>query len=280
MLGGKSDGRTDEMSVLTEADDLCAVLDHVRRLPYVDRSKVSLMGCNQGGLVSALVAVKRPSEAAPSCVTLPRCSVGVECTNSIPAATPPRRASRDFRLDSGLRTSCAAHPPERIHSGTPCDIEPGTLSLSVPSSSAAQHPYSKPDQSRKARGLKAPLNRRQLIRDLDMLGALLKADATSDAIAGEMGITHHGSRYCDVLLHTLVPTMGKGSVVSGEAHGDIHPFRAWKTIPAARARDLIALRDLLAGDLHSHGFGILKRARKRRLSCIDVLQQLLLRVHP
>lgn len=89
VLGGKSDGRTDEMSVLTEADDLCAVLDHVRRLPYVDRSKVSLMGCNQGGLVSALVAVKRPSEAAPSCVTSPRCSVGVECTNSIPTATPP-----------------------------------------------------------------------------------------------------------------------------------------------------------------------------------------------
>lgn len=94
VLGGKSDGRTDEMSVLTEADDLCAVLDHVRRLPYVDRSKVSLMGCNQGGLVSALVAVKRPSEAAPSCVTLPRCSVGVECTNSIPAATPPPRKQR------------------------------------------------------------------------------------------------------------------------------------------------------------------------------------------
>ncbi len=68
VLGGKSDGRTDEMSVLTEADDLCAVLDHVRRLPYVDRSKVFLMGCSQGDLVSALVAVKRPSEAAPSCV--------------------------------------------------------------------------------------------------------------------------------------------------------------------------------------------------------------------
>lgn len=94
VLGGKSDGRTDEMSVLTEADDLCAVLDHVRRLPYVDRSKVFLMGCSQGDLVSALVAVKRPSEAAPSCVTSPRCSVGVECTNSIPAATPPPRKQR------------------------------------------------------------------------------------------------------------------------------------------------------------------------------------------
>lgn len=64
VLGGKSDGKTDEMSVLTEADDLCAVLDHVRQLSYVDRSKVFLMGCSQGGLVSALVAAKRASEVA------------------------------------------------------------------------------------------------------------------------------------------------------------------------------------------------------------------------
>ena len=64
VLGGKSDGKTDEMSVLTEADDLCAALDHVRQLSYVDRSKVFLMGCSQGGLVSALVAAKRASEVA------------------------------------------------------------------------------------------------------------------------------------------------------------------------------------------------------------------------
>ena len=60
-LGGKSDGKTDGMSALAEADDLCAVLDRVRRLPYVDGSRVFSMGCGQGGSASAPVAAKGPT---------------------------------------------------------------------------------------------------------------------------------------------------------------------------------------------------------------------------
>ena len=59
VAGSKSDGRTTEMSVLTEVLDLEAVIDHVARLPYVNREQILLMGCSQGGFVSALTAARR-----------------------------------------------------------------------------------------------------------------------------------------------------------------------------------------------------------------------------
>ena len=55
---GKSDGKTTEMSVLTETKDLKAVIEYVRNLSYTDSEKILLMGCSQGGFVSALVAAK------------------------------------------------------------------------------------------------------------------------------------------------------------------------------------------------------------------------------
>ena len=50
---GKSDGKTTEMSVLTETKDLEAVIEYVRNLSYTDSEKILLMGCSQGGFVSA-----------------------------------------------------------------------------------------------------------------------------------------------------------------------------------------------------------------------------------
>lgn len=65
VMGSKSDGKTTDMSVLTEVMDLEAVIDHVLRLPYIDRSKgVLLMGCSQGGFVSALTATKRKTQVS------------------------------------------------------------------------------------------------------------------------------------------------------------------------------------------------------------------------
>jgi len=56
---GKSDGVTTEMSVLTEVQDLEAVIGYVQSLSYNGR-ELLLMGCSQGGFVSALVAAKHP----------------------------------------------------------------------------------------------------------------------------------------------------------------------------------------------------------------------------
>lgn len=59
MKKGKSDGATTDMSVLTEVQDLETVINYVQNLPYTG-NELLLMGCSQGGFVSALVAAKQP----------------------------------------------------------------------------------------------------------------------------------------------------------------------------------------------------------------------------
>ena len=61
-LIGKSSGKTTDMSVLTEMADLRAVLHYVADLPYVDADRISLLGCSQGGFVSAMVAADIPEK--------------------------------------------------------------------------------------------------------------------------------------------------------------------------------------------------------------------------
>ena len=58
VMMGKSDGKTTDMSVLTEVNDLCSVIEYAKGLEYTDSSNVLLMGCSQGGFVSALTAAK------------------------------------------------------------------------------------------------------------------------------------------------------------------------------------------------------------------------------
>ena len=61
VIRGKSDGATTDMSVLTEVRDLEAVIDYVQSLPYTS-GRLLLMGCSQGGFVSALVAARHPEK--------------------------------------------------------------------------------------------------------------------------------------------------------------------------------------------------------------------------
>lgn len=57
-IGSKSDGKAWEMSVLTEVDDLLAIIEAASKLPYVDAENLTLCGFSQGGFVSAIVAAK------------------------------------------------------------------------------------------------------------------------------------------------------------------------------------------------------------------------------
>lgn len=59
VVKGKSDGKTTEMSVLSEMKDLEAVIAYVKSLSYTG-DELLLMGCSQGGFVSALTAAKHP----------------------------------------------------------------------------------------------------------------------------------------------------------------------------------------------------------------------------
>lgn len=60
--GGSADsmssGKSTEMSLLTENEDLLAVFEEIRKLESVDPERVVLFGGSQGGLVSALAAAE------------------------------------------------------------------------------------------------------------------------------------------------------------------------------------------------------------------------------
>ena len=59
-----SDGKTTEMSVLTEARDLSAIIDEIKKIPQIDPTKIFLLGKSQGAYVSTIVATQRNGEVA------------------------------------------------------------------------------------------------------------------------------------------------------------------------------------------------------------------------
>lgn len=54
-----SDGKTTDMSIMTEKNDLNAVIDEVKTWSFVDKNKIAVMGYSQGGLVAALTTSER-----------------------------------------------------------------------------------------------------------------------------------------------------------------------------------------------------------------------------
>lgn len=60
----RSDGSTTEMSVLTEADDVTAILSAAKTWDFVDPNRIFLEGGSQGGLVTAIAGVQHQSEIA------------------------------------------------------------------------------------------------------------------------------------------------------------------------------------------------------------------------
>ena len=91
---GRSDGATTDMSVLTEVQDLEAVIRYAQSLPYTSDTLL-LMGCSQGGMVSALTAAKHP-DAVDRLVLF------------YPAFCIPRRRARGAHDDGALRPSKSA----------------------------------------------------------------------------------------------------------------------------------------------------------------------------
>ncbi len=57
-----SDGESRDMSVLTEMEDLKAVIAFANEQHYTSDESLLLMGCSQGGLVAALTAAELPEE--------------------------------------------------------------------------------------------------------------------------------------------------------------------------------------------------------------------------
>lgn len=74
----KSDGKTAEMSLLTELKDLEAVLNFAEGLPYCTPEGTFLMGCCQGGLAAALFAGKNPDRIKKLCLYYPTFSLPLD----------------------------------------------------------------------------------------------------------------------------------------------------------------------------------------------------------
>ena len=67
--GGSLNGNSDvdfhwNMTVMTEKEDLSAVIDFVKTKDYVDQDHLFLLGQSQGGLIGALAAADRKEDVA------------------------------------------------------------------------------------------------------------------------------------------------------------------------------------------------------------------------
>lgn len=76
--GNKSDGSNMEMSVLTEASDLEAVLESAKSWDFVDPDKIVLLGGSMGGLVTTVVGSRHQEEIAGMILMYPVLSAKVD----------------------------------------------------------------------------------------------------------------------------------------------------------------------------------------------------------
>jgi len=59
---GKSDGAFIDHTILNETDDLDSILSYVRKLEWVDTTRISIMGHSQGGIITGLLAARKGSD--------------------------------------------------------------------------------------------------------------------------------------------------------------------------------------------------------------------------
>lgn len=71
----KSDGETNEMSFLTEMDDLELVIETVKKWNFVDKNNIILMGSSQGGAISALVSATHNDDIKGTVLLYPALSI-------------------------------------------------------------------------------------------------------------------------------------------------------------------------------------------------------------
>lgn len=72
--GNKSDGSNKEMSILTEASDLEAVLEDAKTWDFVDSNRIVLLGGSMGGLVTTVVGSTHQDEIAGMLLMYPALS--------------------------------------------------------------------------------------------------------------------------------------------------------------------------------------------------------------
>lgn len=91
----KSDGKTTDMSILTEKQDLNDVLDAVKTWDFVDPERIGIIGYSQGGLVAAMTAAER-QDVDRLCLMYPAFSMYDEIKGDYPSVeTIPETLKRN-----------------------------------------------------------------------------------------------------------------------------------------------------------------------------------------
>lgn len=83
-VGGTRDGKSTgsmakDMTVWTEVSDLERVMHYVTNLDYIDPGHLILVGCSQGGVVSALTAARHPEEVERLILLYPALCIADDC---------------------------------------------------------------------------------------------------------------------------------------------------------------------------------------------------------
>lgn len=72
------------MTIFTEMEDLCAVLDFLKKDPRIDENNIFLFGASQGGFISALVAEQRTEDIQGLLLLYPALCIPDDWNNRFP----------------------------------------------------------------------------------------------------------------------------------------------------------------------------------------------------
>ncbi len=132
----RSTGKTSKMSVLTETEDLFAVLAYAKSLDYVDGSHLYLLGKSQGGFVTALAAAKRPADVRGIILYYPAFCIPDDWTKRHPNPDDVPETEEFWGIELGSCYCLAVHgmdPYEAVrHFDKEVLIFHGDLDLIVP----------------------------------------------------------------------------------------------------------------------------------------------------
>ena len=92
----KSDGKTSEMSIFTEEDDLTAVVEGFKNVKGIKKGKVTLLGISQGGMVSALYAGDNPKNVEKLVLVYPALCIKDDWVTKYPRITDMPEIDNSF----------------------------------------------------------------------------------------------------------------------------------------------------------------------------------------
>ncbi len=97
----RSDGRTTDMSIFTEEDDLRAVVEGLKGVKGIKKGKVTLLGISQGGMVSALYAGDHPEAVEKLVLVYPAFCIKDDWVTKYPKITDMPETENSFGMKLG-----------------------------------------------------------------------------------------------------------------------------------------------------------------------------------